>query len=355
MTMTPTSLAPEDVASPAEPTPQGRGSLFRAEVHRFRSRRFIRLLLLLSVVAYLVILPLVAFTQFSKPNPAVLEDAQRKLDTTIARENQFRQQCVNDPNRPDDVAVEEYCGPPLTAENFGGIEQFIDKPPYRLVNQLPDGAVAIGVMSAMLVFLIGATYVGAEWSSRSMVALLFWEPRRLKVMGVKLAVTAAAAALLGALAQAVWWGTAEILARTRGDRDGLPVDFWSDLFGQQGRTVLFVVLAALLGFGIANLIRNTGASLGVGFVYFAVIETAVRVFQPRWQEWLLTDNAAALILNGGHRIFIYDGGQVDEQGNFVDNGREVVLSNLHGGLVLGIVTAVVVVTGVLLFKRRDLH
>jgi ABC-2 type transport system permease protein len=353
MTTTPTTLAPEDVGSPAGPAPR-RGSLFRAEVHRFSARRFIRWLLVLSVVAYLIILPLVAMTQFSKPNAGVLADAQRKMDQVVAEQEQFREQCLNDPNRPSDVPVEEACGPEPSGSDFR-LEDFIDNPPFRLATQLPDGAVAIGVMSAMLAFLIGATYVGAEWSSKSMVALLFWEPRRLKVMAVKLGVTAASAAVLGVLAQAVWWGTAEILARTRGDRADLPVHFWSDLFGQQGRTVLFVVLASLLGFGIANLIRNTGASLGVGFVYFAVIETAVRGFRPGWQEWLLTDNAAALILNGGQRLFIYDGGYVDEQGQFVDNGREVVLSNVHGGLVLGIVTAAIVVTGVVLFKRRDLH
>jgi hypothetical protein len=314
MTTSPTTLAPEDVGSPAEPTPQRRGSLLRAEAHRFSARRFIRWLLVLAVVAYVIIVTLVGLTQFSKPNAGVMEDAQRKLNQAVAEQNQFREQCLNDPNRPSDVSEDEVCGPPATAENFGGIEQFIDHPPFRLVNELPNGAVAIGVASAMLAFLIGATYVGAEWSSRSMVALLFWEPRRIKVMAVKLAVTAAAA-VLGVLAQAVWWGTAEILARTRGDRGDLPVHFWSDLFGQQGRTVLFVVLAAWLGFGIANLIRNTGASLGVGFVYFAVIETAVRGFRPRWQEWLLTDNAAALVLNGGHKIFIYEGGQVDDQVN----------------------------------------
>ena len=42
MTTTPTVLEPEDVADPAEPAPLGRGSLFRAEAHRFSSRRFIR-------------------------------------------------------------------------------------------------------------------------------------------------------------------------------------------------------------------------------------------------------------------------------------------------------------------------
>ena len=351
MTATPTADAPAEVAGPADPAPARSGSLFRAETHRFTSRRFIRWLLLLSVVAYLIILPLVAITQFSKPNAGVLADAQRRLDASIAEQKQFRDQCIQDV--PVGETVENFCG---TEDHFQpSVTDFIAKPPFRLADQLPEGAVAIGVMSAMLAFLIGATYVGAEWSSRSMVALLFWEPRRLKVMGVKLAVTAAAAALLGVLAQAVWWGSAEIIARTRGNRDGLPDGFWPDLLGQQGRTVLFVVLAALLGFGIANLIRNTGASLGVGFVYFAIIETAVRAFRPGWQEWLLTDNAAALVLTGGHTIFLYQGEVVDAEGNFTDGSREVVVSNLHGGLVLGIATVVIVVMGVLLFKRRDLH
>ncbi|MEP6760760.1 MAG: ABC transporter permease subunit [Sporichthyaceae bacterium] len=354
MTTTPTSEAPEAISSPAEPSPRRGGSLFRAEVHRFSARRFIRWLLALAVVVYLIIVTLVGLTQFSKPNAGVLADAERKRDQVIVEQQQFREQCLNDPKRPSDVPVEEVCGPEPSADQFR-VEDFIDPPAFKLATGLPNGAVAIGVASAMLAFLIGATYVGAEWSSRSMVALLFWVPRRIKVMAVKLAVTAAAAALLGVLAQAVWWGTAEILARTRGNRDNLPVHFWSDLFGQQGRSVLFVVLAALLGFGIANLIRNTGASLGVGFVYFAVIETAVRGFRPRWQEWLLTDNAAALVLNGGHKIFIYEGAQVDDQGQFVETPREIVVSNLQGGLVLGIVTAVIVVTGVVLFKRRDLH
>ncbi len=354
MTTTPTARALVDPACPEEPASPRKGSLLRAEGHRFRSRRFIRWILLLSLVAYLIIMPLVALTQYSKPNPGVLEDAQREVDRIVAEQNAFRESCENDPERPDELPVEEFCGPEATASDFR-VEDFIDQPPFRLATMLPEGAVAIGVISAMLAFLIGATFVGAEWSSRSMVALLFWEPRRLKVMGVKIAVTAAAAALLAVVAQSLWWGTAEIIARTRGDRADLPAGFWSDLYGQQGRTVLFVVLAALLGFGIANLIRNTGASLGVGFVYFAIIETAVRGFRPGWQEWLLTDNAAALVLTGGHKIFIYDGGFVDEQGNFIDNGREVVISNLHGGLVLGIATAVIVVIGVLLFKRRDLH
>ncbi len=266
----------------------------------------------------------------------------------VAEQNKFREQCVNDPNRPAELPVDEFCGPEANASDFRAAD-FIDRPPFELAEALPAGAVAVGVATAMLAFLIGATYVGAEWSSRSMVALLFWEPRRLKVMGVKLAVTAAAAGLLGVLTQAIWWGTAEIIARTRGDRDNLPADFWSDLYGQQGRAVLFVVLTALLGFGIANLIRNTAAALGAGFVYVVIIENVVRGFLPSWQPWLLVENVSGLLSRNGHTVYIY------ENDPFGDGVREVLISNVRGGLVLGILTAVVVVTGVLLFKRRDLH
>jgi hypothetical protein len=347
MTTTPTVLVPEDVGDPAEPAPPGRGSLFRAEAHRFRSRRFIRWILLLSVVGYLIAMPLIAVTQFSKPTAGVLENAQRKMQMAVAEQNKYRDECakqVNDSNS----SVDEMCGPVLRASDMRA-EDFIDKQPFELAEALPAGAIAVGVGTAMLAFLIGATYVGAEWSSRSMVALLFWEPRRLKVMGVKIAVTALFAALLGALTQATWWGTAEIMARTRGNRDNLPADFWPDLVGQQGRAVLFVVLTALLGFGIANLVRNTAAALGAGFVYLVIIENLVRGFFPQWQQWLLAENVSGLLSRDGHTIFIY------ENDPFGDGVREVLISNVRGGLLLGILTAVIVVTGVALFKRRDLH
>jgi hypothetical protein len=38
-----------------------------------------------------------------------------------------------------------------------------------------------------------------------------------------------------------------------------------------------------------------------------------------------------------------------------DLQRLIVLSNLHGGLDLGAVTALVLAAGVLVFTRRDLH
>ena len=119
------------------------------------------------------------------------------------------------------------------------------------------------------------------------------------------------------------------------------------------RGTLFTVLTGLLGFGAADLIRSTGAALGVGFVYFAVVENVIRVLRPRWQEWLLTDNAAALLVDGGSTLSVPP--EVTESAlPFDEASAELVLSNLHGGLVLSAVTAAVVLAGVVLFARRDL-
>lgn len=345
---------PPLAAAPVEPATRS-GSLLRAEARRFRSRRFIQVLLLVLLLGYAAAVGLASATTFGKSTPAAQAQADREVQRIIAESEGFRQQCLDDPGLPPDVTPEQFCGPPLTAADLPR-EQFLDKEPFVLSEGLPAGALAVAVATAAVLFLIGATFVGAEWSSRSMVALLFWEPRRGRVVATKLAVLATAAAAIAAVAQALWWGTAAVMATTLGETGRLGPGFYGDLLGQQARSILLVVIAALLGFGFANLIRNTGAALGIGFVYFAVIETAVRNIRPAWQQWLLTDNAIALVMDGGYRFFIYGEPTLDSGGGLISDGaREVVLSNLHGGLVLGLASAALLAVGIVLFQRRDLH
>jgi len=349
-----TALAPAPTPDATAPAEVPRGSLLRAEVRRFRSRRFIQVLLALTLAGFVLAVGLAAATEYGNPTPAALAEAQARVDAAVVEQEGYRQQCLADPGRPAGVDATDYCGPATTAENIP-IGQFLDEEPFVLADALPPGGIAAAVVTAALAFLIGATWVGAEWSSRSMVALLFWVPRRTAVMRAKLTVLVAATALLGVVAQALWWGTALLLAATLGRATPLPDDFYADLLGQQARSVLLVVLVGLLGFGFSNLMRGTGAALGVGFLYFAIVENAVRNLRPSWQEWLLTDNAAALVLPGGNTLYLYDESFVDPTTGFTGGGRELVLSNLHGGLVLGFATAALVAVGVVVFARRDLH
>jgi hypothetical protein len=282
-----------------------------------------------------------------------LAAARQQQQESIAASNEGRDQCLSDPTRPSDVPPEDWCGPPVTEQNTP-LSLFLSPAPFSLSQNGPDGATSVAAVAAALAFLVGSTFVGAEWSSRSMVALLFWETRRPRVMGAKMLVTAGAAAVLGLLMQAAWLGMATLLQAVAGDDVAPPDGFWSELSGAQGRGVLLTVFAGLLGFGLTNLLRNTGAATGVAFVYVVIVETAVRALQPEWQPWLLTNNAAALIVPDGLTLSWPDNG-LAELGSPTYGSVEYLLSNGQAAVFLTVLTAVVVGVGTVLFSRRDLH
>ena len=151
--------------------------------------------------------------------------------------------------------------------------------------------------------------------------------------------------------QALWLGLATLLQTVVGDRATPPAGFWSELLGTSGRGVALSLFAGLLGFGLTNLLRNTGAATGVAFVYLAIAENAVRALRPAWQPWLLTNNAAALVVPDG--VTLYVGDVVDGTG--VPRSAEYLLTSGQATVYLAVVAAVVVGAGVVLFSRRDLH
>ena len=213
-------------------------------------------------------------------------------------------------------------------------------PPFLFGTTAGDGAVAVGVAVAIFMYIIGTTYAGAEWSQRTIVALLFWEPRRWRVMQAKILVVAITAAVLTVVTQIVWLATALFLAAAKGTT-ARPSGFWSDLLIRQGLVLIFTVLVAWLGFGIANLVRVSAASLGVGFVYFVIVEMVVAAYWHWAQQFLLLVNSAALLTRGG----------VDLGDNPDDPGRHI--STLHGGILWAIVSLGVLAIGSVLFSRRD--
>ncbi|MCZ2818381.1 ABC transporter permease subunit [Modestobacter sp. VKM Ac-2984] len=336
------------VRTEAPPTaPAGRfGGLLRAEAHRFVARRFIQVLLLLAALGW-VTATVIGLTQFASATPERLAAAQQELQEEVERSNAYREECLASDDAPADISPEEWCGTPVTAADLD-LDWYLDPAPFSLAASGTAGAVAFGAAGAVLAFLVGATFVGAEWSSRSMVALLFWETRRPRVLGAKIAVVAVASAVLGVVAQAAWLATAGLWQAFAGDGAALPDGFWPELLATGGRGVLLTTLVGLLGFGLTNLVRNTGAALGVGFVYFAVLETAVRAVRPEWQPWLLTDNAAALVMPDG--LTIYTGFDP-----VTGVSTEYLLGNLQAGVFLAVVAAVVLTVGIVLFTRRDLH
>ena len=336
---------------PAQPPAPaaGKGSLLRAELHRLRARRFLQVVLGLALLAW-VAAALIGLSIFGIPTEADRAAAERQREQFVAEENDWREDCLDE--MPEGASAEEWCGPEIRAADYP-VEDFLETAPFRFASDGDTGAMAFAFGAAVLAFVGGATWIGAEWSSRSLVALLFWVPRRLQVMGTKIAVLVLAAALFGLLAQVCWLALAGLLHVVAGQGSIATGGFWEELLGVQARGVLLVVLAALGGFGLTNLVRNTGAALGIGFVYFAIVEPAVGLFAASSQPWLLSNNVIGLLVPGGHTVYLFDIMETD----FADfeDPAEYLIGNLQAGLVLGVAVAVVVAIGVALFTRRDLH
>ena len=330
---------------PAPATPARTGSLLRAEFHRFRSRRFLQVLLGLAVLGWLAAV-VIALTEVGVPDAGDFAEARQRIEQEVAAQEGFRQDCLDQSG-----GSEAACGPPLRASDFR-VEDFLTRSPFDFASAGQAGALGFGGAATVLAFLVGATWIGAEWSTRSLVALLFWVPQRLRVMAAKITVLVVAIALFAAIAQLAWLAMAGILTARAGSGNPLPDGFWADLVAVQGRSVLLAVLVGLIGFGLANLTRNTGAALGIGFVYFSILETAMRILRPTWEPWLLSNNAVGLIIPGGTTLFLQDG---TPGPNGLAQPTEYVLGNLQAGVYLGAVTVVVVGIGVVLFTRRDIH
>lgn len=349
------AVAPPPVGQ-LPPTP--RGSLLRAELHRFRARRFIQVLAAVGIAVWAVAVA-IGLLNFGTPTASDYAAAQAQADQILEDNDRYREECLQDPEvfagpgAPDDLTPEEICGPPLTADDIGGAEAFLTKAPFDLAGAGTGGALGFAALASALAFVVGATWIGAEWSTRSIVALLFWAPRRMRVMCAKLGVLVLGSAAFGLAAQVGWLVMAGILDAAVGLDEPLPAGFWTTLLQTQGRGVLLTVLAAVIGFGLTSIVRNTGAALGIGFVYLIAIQLVLGGMRPSWSQWMLGTNALALVREGGLTLYFYD--QIDYDAETFGEPLQYYLGHLQSGLFLTAVAVVLVAVGTWLFARRDIH
>jgi ABC-2 type transport system permease protein len=324
------------------------GRLVRAEFYRLAARRFTRVIIALGVIGYLIAVGLI-WHSHNRVSAADIAQATAQRDQIIVQMTTDAEECRR--NVPPEQA-DQACGVP-SAENFP-IDQFLRTQPFR-PDQIDDYALAVGAAVALVGFLLAATFIGAEWSSKNLVAWLFWEPRRLRVMAAKLVALLSSVLLLAVLAQVLWYGTAKLLLHYR----GLPVStmgplaahFWSHVVNAQARAALLVLITALVGFSLASLMRNSAAALGVAFVYFAVVENVIRAVNPDLQPYLFTTNVAAWIANNG--ITVFGRAVYNRQAGFV-TPRDIHISNAHGAVMLLIFAGIATVAALTTFARRDI-
>ena len=145
-------------------------------------------------------------------------------------------------------------------------------------------------------WLIGTSLAGAEWQAGTMTTLLTWEPRRFRVLAAKALAAAIGVFAMILLLDLLFTGLMALVAATRGSPEGTDASLVRSLVGLDVRVATLAALGAILGLSLAMVTRNTGATLGIAFVYLVIVEGLFRQFLPGWRAWLLGDNSTIFLL-----------------------------------------------------------
>lgn len=320
--------------------------LVGVELRRLLARRLFRVMVLLAFVALAVVLGKAAYDSHP-PNAA-----QRAQAEQLAADQRRQEPPVAQQIKDCEDAKKASNGPPqdfdCTNVHRPQAADFLADRTFRFSQQAPTGVTSFAVVLALVGFVVGASFVGAEWSAGTMGSLLTWETRRLRVLGAKGMGLVAWLAAVGLSLMAVYLAGSYGVAAWRGDTNGATRGLLlsTGLTGLRG--VALGVGAALGGFALAGTLRSTTAALGLAFGYFVGAEIFLRNFWVGSPPWLLTSNVGAWLV----RNFQINTFKCPPQGG--QCAQTVTrLSHAHGAAYLGVLVAAVLLAWAVTFRRRD--
>lgn len=274
-------------------------SLLRTEFSRLRHRRAIAGLLLAAVLVPVALWASAAWEH----RPVSAEDRAQALAEQLAPIQESVSECISHPADWDvrgtkdqiDAKCREMVGDP------GGIalDQVWVRDELDLRQLTESNGLATGLVTLLagVLFVIGATFAGADWATGSMSNQLLVEPRRGRVWGAKALVVGLVGAVVAVVVSAVFWVAMVVLARVW-DRPPVPgiaeTLIWLNLRG-----VLLVALTGVAGFAVGMLLRSTGGAIAVIFVVSVGAELLLRALPIGDPErWTPSTNVVAWIDNG---------------------------------------------------------
>jgi ABC-2 type transport system permease protein len=322
------------------------------ELRRLTARR----LTAIGVLGVLAITALLLFVTWREARPLSAEE-QRAAQTQFETAHQYwvehaeedRQRCEAEWEKQPDPkpAMAEMCSfPEPKIEDFG-------KPRLVFAEAAPELLLGSSYLLVFTAFVIGASFVGAEFSTGAIGNWLTFEPRRLRVYGSKVLAAAIGLAPVAAVVLGiVVLGTYLIVAHL-GDTSGTTGKVWADLTATGGRAVLLIALGAALGGVVGLLLRHTAAALGVAMGYLVLIEGVFAGFLNQAQPWLVKLNFDAFVRHD--TTYYVNQCSTGSDGSYLCNSIEKTLSFEHSAWYLGILAVVLIVVGGAVFYRRDVN
>lgn len=324
--------------------------LTRVELRRLYSRR----LTLIGIAAVVAIVGLMLFATWRDARPlseAELHQARTQYEQAHAdwerHAAQNKAQCERDyATVPDPKpALTEYCAfPEPRLEDFG-------RPRFTFAETMPELLHGSSYLLAFAAFLIGASFLGAEFSSGSLGNWLTFEPRRLRVYGSKLLgmLTGMVPVVAGVLALLI--GGTVLIVETVGNGTATTNEQWGDLLMTAVRSAALAAVAGAMGAVIGLLLRHTAAAIGLAMGYLVLVEGVFGGFLTKVQPWLIRLNIDAWIEHG--TVYWVENCQLGTDGVYTCTSVEKTVSFEHSAWYLGILAVALVILGAAVFRRRD--
>lgn len=321
--------------------------LIRVEIRRLLCRRLFRIMLVLVLAGLALLLGTTAYESREASAAdraqaeAQLADARRQMPPIAEQIEDCERQEKAEGRPPGDFQCEQIQEPAAA--------DFMQDRVFRVRDEIDGRVVGFAAALALFAFVIGASFIGAEWSAGTLASLLTWEPRRLRVLLAKVLGLSTVVAIVGLIVMAAAIGGHVGVAAWRGDTTGMTDGLLMSAGLTALRGVALAIAAGLIGFAIAATARYTAAALGTGFAYFLGAEVVVRNFWEGSTRWLFTSNVQAWLSDG---VALPESTQCPP-GADACTYQEVVLSLGDSALYFGVLVCALLVICAVIFRRRD--
>ncbi|MCO1596658.1 ABC transporter permease subunit [Micromonospora sp. RHAY321] len=278
-------------------------SLYRTELRRLAKRRFTRYMSLLGLLVLAAVVIGVFFTN-QKIGADQMAQAERQAEQSYQEQVRWSEQeraaceqaktagTATDGRYPDDCSV---ITPPPREQIQA--DWFLPST-FNFRETFDETLIPFAAILALVGFVVGASFVGAEWSTGGMMNLLLWRPKRLTVLLTKLAALLTGMLAVTLPAAVLWFAGFWAVASFRGSTEKMTAGAWqsSALTGLRG--VVLVLVLTTIGFALASLGRHTAMALGGVVAVMVVGQFGLGILlsmaSVRFTEaWLLPTYAAA--------------------------------------------------------------
>ncbi len=332
--------------------------LVASEVLRARSRRSLRWMVLIGVLAILGVSALL----FANSAPLSQGDLERSAAQYLAAAEGYYQECLNDDSIPDEHR-EQACWKPSSEDAAQSALWNLGKQPF-LASDLEGLMYFAGGISVLIALMVAASAGGADWGARTMGLLLSWEPRRVRVFLVRLGVVAVFGLVITTVLVGLALGLGSMIAQAHGvvgEVQGL-----SELGVAEAeagpaieiglRWLPLGVLAAAGGYALAMATRSTGWAIGAAIGFVSIVESVIGLVWPWASQWLIQTNVAAWLTGGMYWVIDRTPGPAPMgeslTGEYVEPGT-IWISDIRGLLTLTVGCAALLVVSALLLRSRD--